>query len=110
MAECERRLRAARLPANIVVDCSHANSHKRPEEQAGVLRSVLSQIEAGNSSIRGAMLESFLEWGAQKIPKDLRQLRPGLSVTDACIDWATTEALLREMRERLAPVVAARRR
>ena len=110
VAECERRLKAARLPANIVVDCSHANSHKRPEEQAGVLRAVLSQIEAGNSSIRGAMLESFLEWGAQKIPKDLRQLRPGLSVTDACIDWPTTETLLREMRERLAPVVAARRK
>ena len=56
------------------------------------------------------MLESFLEWGAQKIPKDLRELRPGLSVTDPCIDWPTTEALLREMRARLAPVVAARRR
>ena len=110
VAECERRLKAARLPANIVVDCSHANSHKRPEEQAGVLRAVVAQIEAGNASIRGAMLESFLEWGAQKIPKDLRQLRPGLSVTDACIDWPTTETLLREMRERLSPVVASRRR
>ena len=110
VAECERRLRAARLPANIVVDCSHANSHKRPEEQGDVLRDVLSQIEAGNASIRGVMLESFLEWGAQKIPKDLRELRPGLSVTDPCIDWPTTEALLREMRARLAPVVAARRR
>ena len=110
VAECERRLRAARLPANIVVDCSHANSHKRPEEQGDVLRAVLAQIEAGNASIRGVMLESFLEWGAQKIPKDLRALRPGLSVTDACIDWPTTETLLREMRERLAPVVASRRR
>ena len=55
------------------------------------------------------MLESFLDWGNQKIPKDLRELRPGLSVTDACIDWATTEQLLREMHERLAPVIAARR-
>ena len=110
VAECERRLKSARLPANIVVDCSHANSHKRPEEQGDVLRAVLSQIEAGNASIRGVMLESFLEWGAQKIPKDLRELRPGLSVTDPCIDWPTTETLLREMRERLAPVVASRRR
>ena len=110
VAECERRLKAARLPSNIVVDCSHANSHKRPEEQGDVLRAVLAQIEAGNASIRGVMLESFLEWGAQKIPKDLRALRPGLSVTDACIDWPTTETLLREMRERLAPVVSARRR
>ena len=109
VAECERRLRAAHLPQGIVIDCSHANSHKRPEEQGDVLRDVVSQIEAGNDSIRGAMLESFLEWGSQKIPKDIRELRPGLSVTDACIDWPTTETLLREMRARLAPVVAARR-
>lgn len=105
VAECERRLRAAHLPTGIVVDCSHANSHKRPEEQGDVLRAVVSQIEAGSASLRGVMLESFLEWGSQKIPKDLRELRPGLSVTDPCIDWATTEALLREMRMRLSPIV-----
>ena len=110
VAECERRLRAAHLPQGIVIDCSHANSHKRPEEQGDVLRDVIGQIEAGNDSIRGVMLESFLEWGSQKIPKDIRELRPGLSVTDACIDWPTTETLLREMRERLAPIVEARRR
>ena len=109
VAECERRLRAAHLPTGIVVDCSHANSHKRPEEQGAVLRDVVAQIEAGNQSLRGVMLESFLEWGSQKIPKDLRDLRPGLSVTDACIDWPTTEALLREMHDRLAPVAEARR-
>ena len=83
------------------MDCSHANSHKRPEEQGAVLRDVLSQIEDGDSSLRGFMLESFLEWGNQKIPKDIRQLRPGLSVTDACIDWPTTEELMREARARL---------
>lgn len=109
VAECERRLKAAHLPANIVVDCSHANSHKRPEEQGRVLRDVVSQIEAGNASLRGFMLESFLEAGSQKIPKDLRLLRPGLSVTDACIGWDETAALLREAASRLAPVVAARR-
>ena len=109
VAECEKRLKNAHLPQNIVIDCSHANSHKKPEEQGTVLRDVLTQIEQGNTSIRGIMLESFLDWGNQKIPKDLRELRPGLSVTDACIDWATTEQLLREMHERLAPVIAARR-
>ena len=101
VAECERRLKAAHLPRSIVVDCSHANSHKRPEEQGAVLRDVLSQIEDGDSSLCGFMLESFLEWGNQKIPKDIRQLRPGLSVTDACIDWPTTEELMREARARL---------
>ena len=104
VAECERRLRAAHLPQGIVVDCSHANSHKKPEEQGAVLRDVLSQIEAGDASLRGFMLESFLEWGAQKIPKDIRELRPGLSVTDACIDWATTETLLREAAARFRVV------
>ena len=108
VAECERRLKAAHLPANIVVDCSHANSHKRPEEQGAVLRDLLGQIEAGNRSIRGFMLESFLEPGAQKIPKDLRELRPGLSVTDACIGWDETAALLREAAARLGAVLAAR--
>ena len=106
VAECERRLAAAHLPANIVVDCSHANSRKRPEEQGAVLRDLLGQIEAGNRSIRGFMLESFLEHGSQKIPKDLRQLRPGLSVTDACIGWDETELLLREAAARLRPVVS----
>ena len=102
VAECERRLKAAHLPPNIVVDCSHANSHKRPEEQGAVLRDLLSQVEAGNRSIRGFMLESFLEAGSQKIPKDLRELRPGVSVTDACIGWDETASLLREAARRLA--------
>lgn len=104
VAECERRLKAAHLPPNIVVDCSHANSRKRPERQGAVLRDLLGQIEAGNGSIRGFMLESFLEAGSQKIPKDLRELRPGLSVTDACIGWDETAELLREAGRRLAAV------
>ncbi len=109
VAECERRLKAAHLPQNIVIDCSHANSHKKPEEQGVVLQNILEQIEHGNTSIRGIMLESFLDWGNQKIPKDLRELKPGLSVTDACIDWATTDTLLREMHARLIPVLKDRK-
>ena len=109
VVECERRLKAAHLPQNIVIDCSHANSHKKPEEQGVVLQNILEQIEHGNTSIRGIMLESFLDWGNQKIPKDLRELKPGLSVTDACIDWATTDTLLREMHARLIPVLKERK-
>ena len=110
VADCEKKLKAAHLPANIVVDCSHSNSHKNPSEQSIVLRDVVSQIENGNESLRGFMLESFLEPGAQKIPKDLRLLRPDQSVTDACIGWSETAGLLREAAERLAPIVASRRR
>ena len=102
VARCEQALRAARLPINIIVDCSHSNSHKKPELQGEVLNDILTQIEQGNRSIRGFMLESHLEWGAQPMPKDLSVLRPGLSVTDACIDWPTTEKLLREARRRSA--------
>ena len=100
IAACEAALRAAHLPERIVVDCSHGNSGKRPERQGAVLRDLLAQIEAGNRSICGFMLESHLEGGAQPMPKDLSQLRPGCSVTDPCIDWETTDALLREARER----------
>ena len=100
IAACEAALREAHLPVRIVVDCSHGNSNKQPEMQGVVLQNLLRQIEAGNRSICGFMLESHLEGGAQPVPKDLSQLHPGRSVTDPCIDWSTTEALLREARER----------
>lgn len=109
IAACERALAAAGLPVNIIVDCSHGNSKKRPEMQGAVLRDILSQIEAGTRSIRGFMLESHLEWGAQPMTKDLKDLRPGCSVTDECIDWLTTEALLREARERHKLVMGDRK-
>ena len=96
IALCEQALRTARLPVNIVVDCSHSNSNKKPELQGEVLNDILTQLEQGNRSVRGIMLESHLEWGAQPMPKDTKTLRPGLSVTDACIDWPTTETLLRD--------------
>ena len=105
VAECERRLKAAHLPPSIVIDCSHANSGKDPARQGEVLENVVGQIERGNRSIRGFMLESFLEWGSQPIPKDIRLLKPGLAVTDACIDWPTTEKILRDACRRLSPVL-----
>ena len=108
IAFCEEALRTARLPVQIIVDCSHSNSDKQPERQGMVLKDILSQIEHGNRSIRGFMLESHLEWGSQPMTKDPKDLRPGLSVTDACIDWDTTEALLREARDRYKAVLAER--
>jgi 3-deoxy-7-phosphoheptulonate synthase len=113
IAACEQAL--ARLPGqpNIMVDCSHANSGKDHERQPIVARDVRDQILNGNTSIIGLMIESHLHAGNQPLA-DPAALRYGVSITDACIDWETTEALLRELagtlnarlKERLAPVAA----
>ena len=104
----EEALRKAGLPPSIVVDCSHGNSEKKAERQAGVLREVLTQIEAGNQSLVGFMLESFLEAGSQPFPADPSQLRYGVSITDACMAWDTTEELLRAAHARHQTVMAGR--
>ena len=96
IAMLESILEENNLSKNIVVDCSHANSLKDHKLQALVLRDCLSQINAGNSSIVGFMIESNLEQGNQKICEDIRNLKKGVSITDACIDWKTTEALIKE--------------
>ncbi|MCP4635676.1 MAG: 3-deoxy-7-phosphoheptulonate synthase [Methyloversatilis sp.] len=97
IALAEQALTKAGLPANIVVDCSHANSFKKPEMQPLVLADVAGQIRDGNRSIVGVMIESHLNAGNQSIPKDLSQLKYGCSVTDGCVDWATTEQMLRDL-------------
>jgi 3-deoxy-7-phosphoheptulonate synthase len=92
----EEALAKAKLPANLVVDCSHANSYKKPELQPLVMTDVVNQIRAGNQSIVGVMIESNLEAGNQSIPSDLSQLKYGCSVTDGCVDWETTERMIRD--------------
>jgi len=96
IALAEQALTKAKLPANLVVDCSHANSYKKPELQPLVLTDVVNQIRAGNQSIVGVMIESNLEAGNQSIPADLSQLKYGCSVTDGCVDWDTTERMIRD--------------
>jgi 3-deoxy-7-phosphoheptulonate synthase len=91
-----------------MVDCSHANSEKKPELQPAVAQNVIQQIVDGNTSIIGLMLESNLEAGNQKIPADLSQLRYGVSVTDGCIDWESTESLLLDIATRVAAALKAR--
>ncbi|MDD5706301.1 MAG: 3-deoxy-7-phosphoheptulonate synthase [Kiritimatiellae bacterium] len=108
IARCEQALAAAGLRQAIMVDCSHGNSAKDYRLQATVLRDVLEQLEAGNSSIVGFMLESHLEAGQQPLCGDPRELRRGVSITDGCIDWRTTEELLREAAARHASVMAQR--
>jgi len=108
IALAEEALRKAGLPENIVVDCSHANSHKNPRLQPLVLQDCAHQIRRGNRSIVGVMVESFLEEGSQPIPADLATLRYGCSVTDACLGWEDTATLLRETRTLLKEVLASR--
>lgn len=106
----EKALAKAKLPANVVIDCSHANSWKNPEYQPLVMRDAVHQIREGNRSIVGLMVESFIEPGNQPIPADLSQLKYGCSVTDACVGWSTTEEMLRYAREVLRDVIPKRDR
>jgi 3-deoxy-7-phosphoheptulonate synthase len=106
----EQALAKAGLRQNIVVDCSHANSWKRPEMQPLVMRDVVHQIREGNRSIVGLMVESFIEAGNQPIPADLSKLRYGCSVTDACVGWDATVEMLRGAHEILREVLPGRRR
>ena len=108
IALAEQALAKAKLPANLVVDCSHANSYKKPELQPLVLTDVVNQIRTGNQSIVGLMIESHLEAGNQSIPADLSQLKYGCSVTDACVDWATTERMIRDAATLLRDVLPGR--
>ncbi|MCK9382952.1 MAG: 3-deoxy-7-phosphoheptulonate synthase [Sulfuritalea sp.] len=100
VALAEGALDKAGLAHNIVVDCSHANSYKKPEMQPLVMQDCINQIRAqrtaGHRSIVGLMIESFIEAGNQTIPEDLSQLKYGCSVTDACVDWPTTEKMIRD--------------
>jgi 3-deoxy-7-phosphoheptulonate synthase len=106
----EQALEKAKMPRNIVVDCSHANSWKKPEMQPLVMRDVVHQIREGNRSVVGLMIESFIEAGNQSIPADLSKLKYGCSVTDACISWDTTVEMLKSSAEVLREVLPARKR
>ena len=109
IALCEQALRKAGLPERIVVDCSHANSNKDYNLQPLVARDCIEQIVNGNKSIIGLMLESNLYAGNQPIGADLSQLKYGVSVTDACIDWDTTDEVLTQAAAMLRPIVQGRK-
>jgi len=93
-------LKAELLPS-IMVDCSHGNSEKNHEKQPVVLEQIIEQIAAGQQNISGVMIESNLESGNQPIPKSIDQIKYGVSITDKCIDWQTTEEMLRRAHGRL---------
>lgn len=101
IAATEAMLKKSGLQPTIMVDCSHGNSNKDHRRQTLVLEEVVRQIEEGNKSISGVMIESYLEEGNQPTPTDPSQLKYGVSITDKCIDWNTTEQALRDAHRRL---------
>lgn len=100
---CEERIKTAKLPLALMVDCSHGNSNKDYRRQIDVAQSILDQIKNGNSSIIGLMLESYIYSGNQNISLPCSTTKYGISVTDACIDWKTTESLLCFLYKELQP-------
>ena len=96
VAFAEILLRKAAVSTGILIDCSHANSRKNPRGQRTAFLDVLDQKRAGNQSIIGMMLESFLEEGNQSVSAS-HPLRPGVSITDPCIGWDETEDLIRRL-------------
>lgn len=98
------------LPPRVLVDCSHGNSNKDYNRQGEVLDSVIGQVAGGSRHIMGAMLESHLHAGAQKVEHGLDGLAYGVSITDGCIDWETTERILRSAAARLRAAGTEQRR
>ncbi len=92
--ECIEMLRAAGLEPRVMVDCSHAQTSKDYAKQPAVLEALVEQVCAGSRAILGVMLESNLAAGSQPIKAGKSGLKYGVSVTDPCIDWPTTERCL----------------
>jgi 3-deoxy-7-phosphoheptulonate synthase len=98
---CEKQLMDGDLPNKIMIDCSHGNTNKDFRLQPKVAKSIINQIRKGNESIMGLMLESNINEGNQKITENLDELKYGVSLTDACINWETTKDLLMNLRSTL---------
>jgi 3-deoxy-7-phosphoheptulonate synthase len=95
IAEAVAALEKAGQDPVVMVDCSHANSGKQHAQQEEVARNVVAQRADGNKALIGLMVESYLNEGNQPVPANLADLRPGVSITDACVNWETTERILR---------------
>ncbi len=107
IAECVKMLEQKGLEPRVMVDCSHAQTNKDYRRQPAVFDAIVEQIRSGSRAIMGVMLESNLEAGNQPVSSDRSKLKYGVSVTDPCIDWATTESCLRSASEALSGMGAA---
>ncbi|KLN45762.1 phospho-2-dehydro-3-deoxyheptonate aldolase [Providencia rettgeri] len=108
IAACEAEMRKAGLEPSLMVDCSHGNSNKDYRRQPLVVDSIIEQIVNGNESITGIMLESHINEGNQTSEQPRDAMKYGVSVTDACINWQTTETVLRQLHQALLPVLEQR--
>jgi len=88
---------AAGLPGRVLVDCSHGNSGKQHENQLAVCSAVAEQVAGGGRHVLGVMIESHLVAGRQALAEGLAGLRYGQSITDACVDFSSTEGMLEQL-------------
>ena len=105
IAVAAEKLESAGLTPAIMTDCSHANSGKDPAKQPAVFAEVVRQ-SLTTPSVIGAMVESNINAGNQKFPQPVEALKYGVSITDGCIDWETTEAMILQAHSELAPLFA----
>lgn len=103
VANTTEQLKAAKLTPAVMIDCSHANSAKDPARQPAVFKEIVQQSLTDRSVI-GAMVESNIHHGSQSFPQPVADLKYGVSITDGCIDWETTEQMIREGHAALAPL------
>src|SRR5579863_3756664 len=105
--QAEEKLASEKIQPVLMVDCSHANSEKKFARQEDVWHSVIQQRVDGTASLIGLMVESSLFEGNQPIPDNLKDLKYGVSVTDSCIGWETTERMIRWAGEAMSKVLPA---
>jgi len=104
ISQARAALEKASLAPAVLVDCSHANSAKKPELQPEVLASIIDQRVSGETAIIGSMMESNLKAGNQSFPRPLADLQRGVSITDGCIDWETTVESFRRAADQLSKI------
>jgi 3-deoxy-7-phosphoheptulonate synthase len=102
ISEATAQLSKAGLPPVLMVDCSHANSGKQHARQEEVWQNVVAQRASGNPSLIGLMVESYLHEGNQPMRSNPAELQYGISITDACVSWETTQRMLRHAHAELA--------
>ena len=95
IAFTEELMRKSGMEPSIIIDCSHGNSLRNPLNQPTAFRDVIGQVKNGATAIAGVMLESYLKTGKQPM-KSRAELTYGLSITDGCLGWDETEALILE--------------
>ncbi|QJC34659.1 3-deoxy-7-phosphoheptulonate synthase [Enterobacteriaceae endosymbiont of Donacia crassipes] len=107
--KCEKILLNIGLKSKIMIDCNHGNSNKDYKKQILVIKSIISQIKEGNISIIGIMIESYINQGNQILNlKNNKKLKYGISITDGCLDFKSTEKILLQINNELDLILKTR--